>query len=399
MGDVRLVTADMAALAGPAAVRRALGGDHALLALQPGRIGPVALRRGALTGPGERRDRGAALGHPHLQRLPPRHRHRRRGARPGRRAWSCPSCSPRAWSPGCAAWSGPPRLSNAARSPTMCRPGATRSGACRPGSSPPRPSCAGAPTSATGRAASSTTSSPPPRWCPCATTWPPRCFSYASPNIERVPGHRRRRGRGRRRGRCIERFHPDTTAQLRDALVAGAGRRGERLEIAAAVPARPDVGGLARGRGACTPLTVAPTGALAGTWWRTWSTCRSGTRPSGRPRTAASSWSRSSTPRPTPSWCATSTGRVVLASSALAAGDRDHRQRGLGGLVERPDGFGERAARGPRRARRPHRPVHRRRARPRPRRHHRPPARRRGAHLRDAGPSRVRPGRATSPAP
>ena len=77
--------------------------------------------------------------------------------------------------------------------------------------------------------------------CYDVATWR---FSYASPNIERLLGISAERAMSDP-GAVMVRFHPDTTHQLRDAIVAGAGRQGERFDVLAAVPARPPVRGLA----------------------------------------------------------------------------------------------------------------------------------------------------------
>jgi len=57
-----------------------------------------------------------------------------------------------------------------------------------------------------------------------------RHFSYASPNIERLLGISAEVAMAEP-GVVIEHFHPDTALQLREALVGGAGRHGERLEF------------------------------------------------------------------------------------------------------------------------------------------------------------------------
>ena len=57
-----------------------------------------------------------------------------------------------------------------------------------------------------------------------------RRFSYASPNIERLLGISAEVAMAEP-GLVMEHFHPDSARQLRDALVGGAGRQGERLEL------------------------------------------------------------------------------------------------------------------------------------------------------------------------
>ena len=57
-----------------------------------------------------------------------------------------------------------------------------------------------------------------------------RRFSYASPNIERLLGISAHVAMAEP-GSVLERFHPDSAHQLRDALVDGSGRDGGRLEM------------------------------------------------------------------------------------------------------------------------------------------------------------------------
>jgi PAS domain-containing protein len=73
------------------------------------------------------------------------------------------------------------------------------------------------------------TASPVVSLCYDVATWR---FSYASPNIERLLGITAERAMSDP-GAVMVRFHPDTTHQLRDAIVGGAGRHGERFDVLA----------------------------------------------------------------------------------------------------------------------------------------------------------------------
>ncbi|HLI73406.1 MAG TPA: ATP-binding protein [Acidimicrobiales bacterium] len=57
-----------------------------------------------------------------------------------------------------------------------------------------------------------------------------RRFSYASPNIERMLGITAEEATANPRA-IDDRFHPDSRRELRDALVSGAGQRGDHLQI------------------------------------------------------------------------------------------------------------------------------------------------------------------------
>ena len=74
-----------------------------------------------------------------------------------------------------------------------------------------------------------------------------RHFSYASPNIDRLLGISAEVAMADP-GVVIEHFHPDTALQLRQALVGGAGRQGERLEFLLRFRRDRELGGLARSR-------------------------------------------------------------------------------------------------------------------------------------------------------
>jgi len=163
-----------------------------------------------------------------------------------------------------------------------------------------------------------------------------RRFSYASPNLERFLGIPADEALADP-GAVLERFHPDTTTQLRDALAAGAGRQGERLELLLRFRRDPSSEDW---READAVYTVdrdpdgAPRDVVA--YLVDVSARHEAQRAADDRRFLLESIFHAS---PDTIVVRDITGRVVLASSALAEviGTTD---TGPGGLVERADGFG-----------------------------------------------------------
>jgi PAS domain S-box-containing protein len=162
------------------------------------------------------------------------------------------------------------------------------------------------------------------------------CFSYASPNLERFLGIAAD-GALADPGAVLERFHPDTTAQLRDALTAGAGRPGERLELLLRFRRDPTSEDWREAEAVCTvdrDPDGAPRDVVA--YLVDVSARHEAQRAADDRRFLLESIFHAS---PDTIVVRDITGRVVLASSALAQviGTTDS---GTGGLVERTDGFG-----------------------------------------------------------
>ena len=311
--DTDQLVAALARLEAAAALADALGAVRRAAAIGQGRDRQAPQRRRRAHRPRERGHRQPAVRHPHLEHLPARHRHRRRRARPGRGRHGVAAVH-HGRGPATASSRAGHRGPRARRDPgARCRAGATRSGACRRDCSTPPPSCASAPRNGTGPGPSSRTSSPPAPWCRCATTSAPGASPMPAPTSTGCSGSRPSEAIAAPDSASSSAFHPDSADQLRDALVAGGRAAGERLELLLRFRRDPDSRGLARSRGRLHPGVGARRRA-PGARRRISSTCPSATWPSAPPTSAGSCWSRSSTRRPTPSWCATSRDRSCWAA-------------------------------------------------------------------------------------
>ena len=299
-------------------------------AVGPGRDGQAPQRRLLAHRRRERHHRQPAVRHPHLEHLPARHRHRRRRARPGRRRHGVAALHDRrgqATASSRAGHRGPRARRDAG---ARCRAGATRSDGCRRDCSTPPPSCASEPRNATapGRELENIlTASPVVSLRYDVGT---RRLLLRQPQHRSAPRHLGRPGHGRAPATSWSASIPTSADELRDALVERHGSATGTPRDPHAVPARPDVRGLARGRGRLhLRMGHRPESSRGSS--PTSSTCPNATWRSAPPTSAGSSWSPSSTRRPTPSSCATSRDRSCSAAPPLADVIGDHRH------ASRPD--------------------------------------------------------------